>query len=52
MSQGTRVFWEVSRSWRATDQNASDKDSSPAESRSLAASRSWVTGIGYHHLVL
>ena len=52
MSQGAKVFWEVSRSWRATDQNASDKFSSPAVSRSLAASRSWGTGIGYHHLLL
>ena len=51
MSQGTRVFWEASRSWRAIDQNASAKLSSPAASRSLGASRSSVTGIGYHHLV-
>src|ERR1700686_396796 len=51
MSQGARVFWEASRSWRATDQNASAKLSSPATSRSLDASRSSVTGIEYHHLV-
>ena len=53
MSQGARVSWDVSRSWRATDQKASASVSSPAESRSLAVvPRSWVTGIGYQHLLL
>ena len=53
MSQAARVFWEASRSWRATEQNASAGLTSPAPSRSLAASRSSVTGMERtHHLVL
>src|SRR3981081_2353450 len=52
MSQGARVSWDISRSRRATDQKASDSDSSPAASRSAVVSRSSVTGIGYQHLLL
>ena len=51
MSQGARVSWEVSRSRRATAQNASASVSSPAGSRP-AAPRSWVTGIAYQAMVL
>src|ERR1017187_7604968 len=52
MSQGARISWDVSRSWRATDQKLSDSVSSPAGSRGPALPRSSVTGIGYQHLLL
>src|SRR2546427_5897837 len=52
MSQGTRVSWDVCRSWRATDQKASDSVSSPSVSRGPVVSRSCVTGIAYQRLLL
>src|ERR1039457_5713199 len=52
MSEGARVSWDVCRSWRATDQKASDSVSSPSESRRPVVSRSWVTGIAYQRLLL
>ena len=52
MSQGARVSWDVCRSWRATDQKASDSVSSPLASPRPVVSLSWVTGIAYQQLLL